>query len=89
MDAENWAGAGGNIGADAATKFDPHGCTLLASSVSTAALGPHLHPCLGYDSLKDLVPVARTCRTPKCIVARPALPVATCRRRSTPRVANP
>ncbi|WP_043342862.1 Bug family tripartite tricarboxylate transporter substrate binding protein [Belnapia moabensis] len=77
--AENRAGAGGNIGAEAAAKSDPDGYTLLVTTISAAAMGPHLYPRLGYDPMKDLVAVARTCHTPNCIVARPDLPVATLR----------
>ncbi|WP_043359937.1 tripartite tricarboxylate transporter substrate binding protein [Belnapia sp. F-4-1] len=77
--AENRAGAGGNIGAEAAAKSDPDGYTLLVATISAAVMGPHLYARLGYDPMKDLVPVARTCHTPNCIVARPDLPVGTLR----------
>ncbi|MBL6457723.1 tripartite tricarboxylate transporter substrate binding protein [Belnapia sp. T6] len=77
--AENRAGAGGNIGAEAVAKADPDGYTLLVTTISAAAMGPHLYPRLGYDPMRDLAPVARTCHTPNCIVARPDLPVSTLR----------
>ncbi|SDB35281.1 Bug family tripartite tricarboxylate transporter substrate binding protein [Belnapia rosea] len=75
--AENRGGAGGNIGAEAAARSDPDGYTLLIATISATTMGPHLYPRLGYDPLKDLVPVARTCHTPNCVVARADLPVAT------------
>jgi tripartite-type tricarboxylate transporter receptor subunit TctC len=77
--AENRGGAGGNIGAEAAAKSDPDGYTLLISTISAAAMGPHLYTRLGYDPMKDLVPVARTCHTPNCVVARADLPANTLR----------
>ncbi len=77
--AENRAGAGGNIGAEAAAKADPDGYTLLVATISATTMGPHLYPRLGYDPMKDLVPVARTCHTPNCIVARADLPAGSLR----------
>jgi tripartite-type tricarboxylate transporter receptor subunit TctC len=77
--AENRGGAGGNIGAEAAAKSDPDGYTLLISTISASAMGPHLYPRLGYDPVKDLIPVARTCHTPNCVVARGDLPANTLR----------
>jgi tripartite-type tricarboxylate transporter receptor subunit TctC len=77
--AENRGGAGGNIGAEAAAKSDPDGYTLLISTISASAMGPHLYPRLGYDPMKDLIPVARTCHTPNCVVARGDLPANTLR----------
>jgi tripartite-type tricarboxylate transporter receptor subunit TctC len=75
--AENRGGAGGNIGAEAAAKADPDGYTLLIATISAASMGPHLYSGLGYDPVRDLVPVARTCHTPNCIAARIDLPATT------------
>lgn len=77
--AENRAGAGGNIGAEAAAKSEPDGHTLLIATISATTIGPHLYTRLGYDPLRDLVPVARTCHTPNCVAARADLPANTLR----------
>ena len=77
--AENRAGAGGNIGAEAVAKAEPDGHTLLITTISAGTIGPHLYPRLGYDPVKDLAPVARTCHTPNCIAVRADLPAATLR----------
>ncbi|WP_149538607.1 Bug family tripartite tricarboxylate transporter substrate binding protein [Siccirubricoccus phaeus] len=75
--AENRGGAGGNIGAEAVAKSAPDGYTLLITTISAAVMGPHLYTGLGYDPVKDLAPVARTCHTPNCIAVRADLPVNT------------
>ena len=71
---ENRAGAGGNIGAEAVAKSDPDGHTLLIATISASAIGPHLYQRLGYDPVRDLIPVARTA-TPRTA----SWPAPTCR----------
>ncbi|RYJ03672.1 MAG: tripartite tricarboxylate transporter substrate binding protein [Acetobacteraceae bacterium] len=50
---------------------------MLIATISAASMGPHLYARLGYDPVRDLVPVARTCHTPNCIAARIDLPATT------------
>ena len=76
---ENRGGAGGNLGAELAAKAEPDGYTLLITTISAAAMGPHLYPRLGYDPVKDLIPVAQSCHVCNGVLARPDLPVATLR----------
>ena len=76
---ENRGGAGGNLGAELAAKSDPDGYTLLITTISAAAMGPHLYPRLGYDPVRDLVPVAQSCHVCNGVMARPDLPVNTLR----------
>ncbi len=53
---DNRPGAGGIIGTETAVRSAPDGYTLLA--VSTASvIFPQLHARLGFDPLKDLVPI--------------------------------
>jgi tripartite-type tricarboxylate transporter receptor subunit TctC len=42
-------------------------------------MGPHLYPRLGYDPLKDLLPVAQSCHVCNGVMARPDLPAANLR----------
>src|SRR4051795_13625362 len=50
---ENRAGAGGNIGAEAAAKADPDGYTLLMATSSTFAANPALYKSLPFDVQAD------------------------------------
>src|SRR4029077_17292136 len=55
---DNRPGAGGAIGSRAPTGAEPDGHTLLIGSLTTLVTGPLLSKNVGYDPLKDLVPVA-------------------------------
>jgi tripartite-type tricarboxylate transporter receptor subunit TctC len=68
---DNRAGAGGNIGVDAATKSTPDGYTLVMGQTSNLAVNPTLYPKLPYDPLKDLVPVVLVASSPIAIVVTP------------------
>ncbi len=69
----NRAGAGGNIGAESVTRAAPDGHTLLFSSTSLA-IGPSLYAKLGFDVLRDLVPVSQVISSPNVLVAHPSVP---------------
>lgn len=56
---DNRVGASGNIGTEAVVRAAPDGATLLVS-VSTLAMNRSLYPQLGFDAVKDLVPVSLT-----------------------------
>jgi len=71
---DNRAGAGGNIGLEAAAKSTPDGYTLLSSPGGGIVMSPHLYK-LGVDVDKDLVPVAPTARLAIFLVVHPSLPV--------------
>ncbi len=72
----NRPGAGGNIGAEAVARAAPDGYTLLFGSTSLS-IGPALYAKLGYDLLKDLVPVSLVITSPNILVVHPSLPVTT------------
>jgi tripartite-type tricarboxylate transporter receptor subunit TctC len=72
----NRPGAGGNIGAESVARAAPDGYTLLFGSTSLS-IGPALYARLGYDLLKDLVPVSLVITSPNILVAHPSLPVTT------------
>lgn len=56
---ENRVGASGNIGTEAVVRAAPDGNTLLVS-VNTLVMNRGLYPGLGFDAVKDLVPVSLT-----------------------------
>ena len=71
---ENRVGAGGNIGAEAVARSPADGYTVLAT-VDSIAAAPHLHPRLGFDPLKDFVPVTQLSRQPLVLAVHPLLRV--------------
>jgi len=72
---ENRAGAGGNIGVEAAAKSAPDGYTLLVA-VDALASNPHLYK-LSWDPFRDLVPVIQLARQPVVLAVHPSLGVST------------
>src|SRR3954462_13321922 len=46
---DNRAGAGGNVGAEIASKAPPDGYTLLMGAISTHSINASLYSKLGYD----------------------------------------
>ncbi len=73
---ENKAGAGGNIGTEAALTAAPDGYTILFSAphnVINASLYKGLH----FDFLQDSVPIAGLARTPNVMEVNPSVPAKT------------
>ncbi len=70
---DNRAGAGGNPGAELVARSAPDGYTLLVATTAHA-INPSLFKNLGYQLLKDFVPVSQLTSGPLVIVANPALP---------------
>src|SRR4051812_39689676 len=70
---ENRGGANGNIAAEAGSKADPDGDTLLYNT-SSIAISPALYRKLAYDVLQDLAPVALTAASPLALVVNSAMP---------------
>src|SRR5688572_24262735 len=56
---ENRAGAGGNLGAEAAAKSRPDGHTLVVVHQGILAINPHLYARTGFDPLTDFAPITR------------------------------
>ena len=73
---DNRPGASGAIGTRAAAAAEPDGHTLLIGSVTTLVTGPLLAKNLGYDPLKDFVPIAMLASTPFALVVAPRVPAA-------------
>ena len=74
---DNRAGAGGNIGVDAAAKSPPDGYTLVMGQTSNLAINPALFKSLPYDPVKDLVPVVLVGSSPIAIAVRNDSPYRT------------
>lgn len=68
---ENRAGAGGTVGASAASKAEPNGYTFFVGAAHHA-IAPSLYPKLDYDIEKDFIPIAVIAMPPQVIVVNPA-----------------
>ena len=75
--AENRGGAGGTIGIAAAVRAPADGYHMVMGQKDNLAVGPWLYKNVGYDSVKDLVPVAHVGFTPIVIVTRTDSPYKT------------
>lgn len=73
---ENRAGAGGNIGTEAAVKAPADGYTLLLV-VSNNAVNATLYDKLNFNFIRDIAPVASVARVPSVLDVNPAVPVRT------------
>jgi len=76
---ENRPGAGGNLGAEVASKSPPDGYTLFIGLTSALAPSVSLYSKLGYDIVKDFAPVSRVGVGVYVFVAHPSLPVKSVR----------
>ncbi len=74
---DNKAGAGGNIGAQAAARAAPDGYTLLMGTVGTHAINQALYRSLPYSPLGDFAPISRVAMVPNLLVAHPTRPYKT------------
>ena len=61
---ENRPGAGGTIGADAASKSAADGYTLLLATSSTHSIGPAINPKIPYNAESDFTPIAYLASSP-------------------------
>ncbi len=71
---DNLPGAGGQLAALRGVKAAPDGYFLVALSSATVTALPILDPTVGFDPLKDLVPVALVATIPSVFFVRPDLP---------------
>jgi len=70
---ENRPGASNTIAADLTAKAPPDGQTILVATNTAQSIAPHLLK-LGYDPLKDLVPVALLVTVPNVLVVNTDVP---------------
>jgi tripartite-type tricarboxylate transporter receptor subunit TctC len=73
MVVENRAGANGNVGAEYVARQPADGYTVLASADALVS-SAHLYQ-LGYDPMKDLLPVVQFTRQPLVLAVHPSLGV--------------
>src|SRR4051794_25908689 len=73
---ENKAGAGGAVGARLVAEAKPDGHTLLNASAGNLTIAPHLSA-VGYDPLRDLVPIASAGEAYSLVAVHPSVPVQT------------
>lgn len=71
---ENRPGASNTIAADITAKAAPDGHTLLVATNTGQAIAPHLIK-LGFDPLKDLVPIGLIVTVPNVLVVGTQVPV--------------
>ena len=71
---ENRAGAGGNVGTEAAVRSAPDGYTLLQLS-STNSWNVSLYDKLNFDLLRDITPIAGIYHSPAILVVHPSFAV--------------
>jgi hypothetical protein len=86
---ENKPGAGTVVGTQAASQSEPDGYTLMIGGLSNMAFNSALYSKLGYDPLKDFVPVALVYKFGYVMVGRKDLPQAKLQDIVTAAKANP
>ena len=66
---DNRPGAGGTLGMEIAARAAPDGYTLAAVAASQLTIAPHVYRKIGYDPLRDFVPVGLfvTAQTALCV----------------------
>jgi tripartite-type tricarboxylate transporter receptor subunit TctC len=74
---ENRPGQGGSIALASLSQSRSDGRTLALAPLASLVVNPHLYKTVGYDTLKDLAPVALVADLPLLLVVNPALPVKT------------
>lgn len=71
---ENRPGAAGNIGTQQVAVAKPDGYTLLLGYDGTLTINPWVYPNVGFDTLKDFVPVSKIADSTLLLVANNGLP---------------
>ena len=76
---ENRAGAGGNVGGDAAAHSPADGYTLFMASGSIVTANPYMYKSMSFDPAKDLVAITNVASGPQVIIVNPDGPFKTLR----------
>lgn len=73
---ENRTGGGGNIGAEHVARSAPDGYTILFYA-DAYTIAPSLYSKLGFDPVKDFIPITQMVSGSHVLVAHPSVPAAT------------
>ena len=76
---DNRPGAGGTIGADAASKAAADGYTLLLATSSTHSIGPAINPKISYNAEADFTPIGYVASSPNIVLVPNSSPAKTMR----------
>ena len=76
---DNRPGAGGTIGADAASKAPADGYTVLLATSSTHSIGPAINPKIPYNAEADFSPIANVAISPNIVLVPTTSPAKTMR----------
>jgi tripartite-type tricarboxylate transporter receptor subunit TctC len=74
---ENRTGAAGRVGVQSVRDGGPEGASLLLTPSAPMVVYPHLYPNLGYEPVRDFLPLARVAAFEMAVVAGPAVPART------------
>jgi tripartite-type tricarboxylate transporter receptor subunit TctC len=74
---ENRPGQGGSIALASLSQSPADGHTMVLAPLASLVVNPHMYKSVGYDTLRDLAPVALVADLPLVLVVNPALPVKT------------
>ena len=76
---DNRPGAGGVLGVEMAARAAPDGYTLVTVTAAVVTIAPHVYRKIGYDPLKDIVPVSVFIKSETALCVSAALPVKSVR----------
>jgi tripartite-type tricarboxylate transporter receptor subunit TctC len=74
---ENRPGQGGSIALASLSQSPPDGRTMVLAPLASLVVNPHMYKTTGYDTFRDLAPVALVADLPLLLVVNPSLPVKT------------
>ncbi|HUO00242.1 MAG TPA: tripartite tricarboxylate transporter substrate binding protein [Bradyrhizobium sp.] len=72
---ENRPGQGGSIALASLSQSPADGRTMVLAPLASLVVNPHMYRTVGYDTFKDLAPVAQVADLPMLLVVNPSLPV--------------
>ena len=74
---ENRTGSGGNIGVENVVRAAPDGHAILMGTTGTLTINQHLYANMGFDPVRDLVPMSMAFTTDHVLIVNPSVPART------------